>query len=359
MKAISCTVRILLQKLVTVFMQRAKIRLLFWGRSQVYDLPQLYTKPSAEIILKTLDLLSIGPVSFSGSTEGRPIVSDQGLPRYLTTIISSSLSWIASDEQRDLIYASASARLAERSGRSALPSLTRLFEVTPGLSVTLHEPSLTGDNLGLKTWTSSLLLAKRLQELSRHLPSPDGPCVRALELGAGTGLAGIAAACIWKADVTLTDLPQIVGNLGRNVGANSDMVEKAGGRVQTAILDWSDPTSTPKSDGERFPVIFAADPLYSPEHPRLLVDTVLRWLRWEWHSCLILELPLREGYDVERRELKRRLQDCGFILRDEGEDRGFDDWQGREGQLQEVRCSWSVWQPDISRLYTISANAKK
>ncbi len=45
-------------------------------------------------------------------------VDEDGVPNYLTGIISSSLSWIEDEDTRDRIYESASARLAERAGRT-------------------------------------------------------------------------------------------------------------------------------------------------------------------------------------------------------------------------------------------------
>jgi len=49
---------------------------------------------------------------------GRARVDEDGVPKYLTGIVSSSLSWIEDEDARERIYESASARLAERAGRT-------------------------------------------------------------------------------------------------------------------------------------------------------------------------------------------------------------------------------------------------
>ena len=212
------------------------------------------------------------------------------------------------------------------------------------------------------------MLARRLEGLRGYLPRPqppsrtEGPAgggglggeheggsgrgseLRVLELGSGTGLVGIAAACVWAAHVTLTDLPDIVPNLARNVDMNAALIERHGGEARTEVLDWADAGHVPER-GARYPVIVAADPLYSAEHPRLLVDTLVRWLEWRVESCFVVELPLRDGYDVERAELKTRLGEGGLRMVEEGEDVGVDDWRGRDGEAVEVRCWWSVWKP--------------
>ena len=241
---------------------------------------------------------------------------------------------------REQVWAAASARISERSGRSAMPTMLRRFNVEIHVEIVLREPSLTGDNLGLKTWASSLLLARRLGSLRNYLPS-EGFCV--LELGAGTGLVGIAAACIWKTQVTLTDLPEIVPNLQHNADQNTELVRSVGGSLSTMPLDWSETERTPASQHRKYPVILAADSLYSPEHPRLLSETVSKWLLRTDAARFIVELPLREGYDQERVELKGRLREIGLDVEAEGVESGYDDWEGRDGQLKEVACWWAIW----------------
>ena len=107
-----------------------------------------------------------------------------------------------------------------------MPSMMRTFEVPVSdghnVVVRLHEPSLTSDHLGFKTWTSSVLLSRRLTSLQQYLPQSQ---LRVLELGAGTGLVGIAAACAWGAKVTLTDLPDILPNLQMNTDRNGGVIE--------------------------------------------------------------------------------------------------------------------------------------
>ena len=314
-------------------------------RFEVHDLPQLYTSPSAASLLSTLDLLTRTASSFSSqageATEESPnLVDENGLTRYLTSIISSSLHWIRDEDAREEIWASASARISERSGRSAMPTMLRTFKVANDVKIALREPSLTEDKLGLKTWTSSLLLARRLTTLRKHIPSDE---FRVLELGAGTGLVGIAAACLWKAEVTLTDLPEIISNLQNNIDQNRDLIQSFGGLALNMSLDWSDIVHVPKSHDQRFPLVLAADPLYSPEHPRLLANTVVRWLRRTHDARFIVELPLRGGYDNERADLKARLKQAQLEVVIEGEEIGYDDWEGSDGQLADVKCWWAVW----------------
>jgi predicted nicotinamide N-methyase len=310
----------------------------------VYDLPQLYTKPPASSLLKVLDHLTRATPSFSdkdGLADTTSYSIDpSGLTRYLTSIISSPLSWIEEEDAREQVWAAASSRISERAGRTAMPTMLRKFNVTDQVEVVLREPSLTEDKLGLKTWTSSLLLARRLSSLHSYLPSE---AFRVLELGAGTGLVGIAAACIWRTDVSLTDLPDIVPNLQHNADYNTEIVQSFGGKTSVMSLDWSDAAHAPTSYHLQYPVILAADPLYSPAHPRLLAETVERWLLRTADARFIVELPLREGYDQERADLKARLRKIGLQVQAEGTESGYDDWEGYDGQLKEVACWWAVW----------------
>ncbi|KAI9777697.1 MAG: hypothetical protein M1839_008616 [Geoglossum umbratile] len=321
----------------------------------VLDLPQLYTKPPFSQLLSTLELVAVAPASWDGSAtsnsdngnsttrgylgakgEDGPKVREEGLPAYLTGIVKSPLSWLAPPE-REHIWETVSVRLSERAGRTAQPPFTRAFTIpsngtgSGALTIRLHEPTLTADNLGLKTWAAAYLLARRLSSLP--LPAPE----RVLELGAGTGLVGIAAAAVWGAPVHLTDLPAIVPNLRRNVEANGEVIGVAGGVATVGVLDWGD-VGAPGDGGVTYPLILAADPIYSPLHPKLLVQAVARFLGKGPQSRLVVELPRREAYEPEIRELRERVEGVGLRVLEEGEESGFDDWGSGE-----VRCWWGVW----------------
>lgn len=361
------------------------------GDLHVFDLPQLYTRPSAEDILDALALLTSAPPSWEGSdvegtlnragqigkrksarlTPGKNVrVNPEGVTRYLTGIVSSDLRWIQDDVVKEEIWNQASLRLSERSGRSAMPALDRSFRIplrTGGeesTEIVIHEPALTGDNLGLKTWASSYLLAKRFSALDLPLSkSDDSNAPRILELGSGTGLVGLAAACVYGASVVLTDLPSIFSNLAHNIRINQDAIEQNGGSVQGGILDWTEPTTcrvfsdTARDPDDsssaltgRFPVIVAADSLYSAEHPRLLVNTIGTWLSEEAGARVVVEFPLREGYSAERIDFRTRMMGIGLEIVSEGEEFGFDDWgwSGEERSEDEddngrVKCWWSIW----------------
>ena len=142
----------------------------------------------------------------------------------------------------------------------AMPEMTRTWVIPasasiPELKFEIREPPLTGDNLGLKTWGTAYAIAKKLEDFGqtyfidlingkgdsssdssggRYDTSP----MRVLELGAGTGLVGIAAGAIWSTDVVLTDLNEIQDNLLHNIRKNSSLVDYRGGNISGEILDW-------------------------------------------------------------------------------------------------------------------------
>ncbi len=229
-------------------------------------------------------------------------------------------------------------------------AITRTFKIPlhddDVFELQLHEPALTADNLGLKTWASSYLLAKRLPALRSSLPSLSSQS-NILELGSGTGLVGLAAAAIFKAHVVLTDLPEIVPNLRNNIEANATHLATFGGSAQAEVLDWSNPSAFESDSSSAplpnsFPWILAADPIYSSDHPRLLGQTIEYHLSRHKDARFIVELPLREPYAAERKDLMQRLSALGLVILDEGEEVGYDDWM-EGGQLAEVRCCWAVW----------------
>ncbi|KAL8934926.1 MAG: hypothetical protein Q9211_004975 [Gyalolechia sp. 1 TL-2023] len=304
----------------------------------VLDLPQLYTRPPAADLLLALDRLQVKPAIWHDAVEvNNRMVDEEGVPKYLTSIVGSPLAWIADDNIKDQIWQAASARLCERSGRSE------------AVSITLHEPSLTADNLGHKTWLASFLLAKRLASMRPYLPpltqkasvssisDISSSSIHAIELGAGTGLVGLALAALVDIDVHLTDLPAIVPNLRANVESN------ARGNTSVGELDWSDL----KDEGEqlKYDLVLAADPLYSPQHPAWLVATIKYVLKKDKMARAVIELPLREAYMPEVEDFKNRMEVVGLSIEVEGLESGFEDWESahERNARTEVQCWWAVW----------------
>lgn len=348
----------------------------------VLDLPQLYQRPSARDLLSTLGDLTSKPSSWDASPRSSSLqspnrvpvrrkrkIKNEGVPGYLTKIISSPLAWIPDDMEKEQVWEAASQRLSERSGRTATGAITRTFDVQLSanvegavdgiktsmqagvdkvLKLVIHEPTLTSDNLGLKTWASAFLLAKRLRLFRSTLPLLE-PDASILELGAGTGLVGLAAAAVFQRQVYLTDLPEIVPNLEKNVHANVASIQAYDGSAEAAVLDWSEPSAfEPTATPQSFPLVLAADSVYSPKQPRLLASAIQHHISLDANARLLTETPVREGYSEERAELRERLRALGLEVLMEGEDVGVDDWGNAddsddENEENEVRCRWAIW----------------
>jgi hypothetical protein len=346
-------------------------------KKPVLDLPQLYTRPSPETLLETLELLTLTPQSWDVDKDAntelehpahteqqarrRAVqVNPEGVTRYLTSIVSNPLKWIHDEEVKEEVWKQASLRLSERSGRTAMGALSRDFRIpnaTSSFNLSIHEPALTGDDLGLKTWAASYMLSKRLHQFGLIAQiKGSGPSI--LELGSGTGLVGLAMAAL-GADVVLTDLPSIHENLARNAKDNSAVIEQNGGSTRTGTLDWTQPascelyndgvvTQTLSAIDSKFPIILAADSLYSPEHPRMLVNTIAAWLSEDANAQVIAEFPYRAAYLPEIKDFRERMERIGLSLLEEGEESGFDDWgasgaaDGDEDRAL-VTCWWSRW----------------
>lgn len=223
-------------------------------------------------------------------------------------------------------------------------------ESTKALMITLHEPSLTADNLGHKTWLASFLLAKHLPTLVPHILSlgryGQEARTRVIELGAGTGLVGLSVAALFDVDVHLTDLATIVPNLRSNVdNYQPKAISNAKGNISVAELDWSALPCPEGGEQTKYDLVVAADPLYSPKHPVWLVAAIDHVARRDRVARVVIELPLREAYMPEVEDLKKRMRTLGLVIEVEGLESGFEDWESayRKNARTEVNCWWAVW----------------
>lgn len=235
---------------------------------------------------------------------------------WLTQLISCDFGWM-SEEESEEIRSLAALRLAENCGRTAQPEMLRAIEI-PLLTtkLLLKEPSLTSDNLGLKTWGSSFVLGSRLaqQQQKKYLLDP------VLELGAGTGLVGMVACCLGYPTM-LTDLGEIVPNLQSNIELNE--IENA----RVAELDWSNPLNFIEKFGKlQFSTIILSDPLYSAQHPPWIVNMLNTFLSHDKDSRVLLQVPIRRTFEKERASLWHLMEINGYIVEEESEELGYDDF---------------------------------
>lgn len=237
-------------------------------------------------------------------------------------------------------------------------AMSRIFTIPNSsgeeFTLTLYEPSITADNLGMKTWVSSFLLSRRLHAILDVAPPlvptettvpKNDRTLRALELGSGTGLVGMSFAALHgkSASIHLTDLPTIVPNLAHNVALNVELLTKTAATVTTGVLDWSTTPDYPAPQAEQYDLIFAADALYSPKHPKWLVNTIVHWLSRGLDARVVVEMPLREAYLSQIQDFRQRMEQAGLAVVEQGEEVGYDDWENSDGLQLEVRCCWAIW----------------
>lgn len=228
---------------------------------------------------------------------------------WLTRIVSNDLKWL-NTEDKDLIQKEASLRISENCGRTAQPELIRKIKLKnmhhiPVDYITLKEPSLTNDNLGLKTWGSSLILSQKLINDKSLLKEP------ILELGSGTGLVGITCKLLGYNDIYLTDLKEILPNLKDNLLLNG-----LDGHVEE--LDWENPLAfCQKHPALKFKTIILSDPIYSADHPHLIKKVLSQFVGKD--TTVIIQVPLRRSYEDVRDLLWKLLDEELMLIHEENE----------------------------------------
>lgn len=222
------------------------------------------------------------------------------------------------------------------------------------VSIAIAEARCEAEGLHLATWSSSFLLSNTLHKLEidrEQLRQGDDNKYSILELGAGTGLTGLSAAAVWGTRSLLTDLPGIVPGLQVNVDINKDAMRATGGAVACGTLDWNKPdvvhlhmpgpdgrSTIELDEGNMFPIVLAADTMYTEDHPSLLSQMIVKCLRRTATARAIVMWPLRIAYIDHIREFWDLMDAAGLVAEQEGrEEIDLKDWD--DEKLHE----WSVW----------------
>ncbi len=173
-----------------------------------------------------------------------------------------------------------------------------------GYSIHLQQQAAKNTETGGAVWTAGVQLARYLEQRFATTASK----MKCLELGSGTGIVGLAFACL-GGDMTLTDLPKVIKHsTAKNVAANIEAVRKGGGNVHVCEFSWGDTTRETQLallggldstnsvnissaiDSKKityaveqtrvpFDLIVASDVIYSKQTAKLLFSTVLYLLQ--------------------------------------------------------------------------------
>ncbi|GME82379.1 unnamed protein product [[Candida] boidinii] len=122
----------------------------------------------------------------------------------------------------------------------------------------------------------------------------------------------------------MTDLPEIIDNLNKNIDINN--VDKL--KVKAEILDWCNPQSfLDKYPNQKYDTIILSDPIYSPHHPILVKDMLNLFMKDLNTSRVLLQIPIRSRFENERSVLFDLIKDkCGFIEIEDEIEHGYDDF---------------------------------
>ncbi|KAJ3349297.1 Methyltransferase-like protein 21A [Allomyces javanicus] len=198
------------------------------------------------------------------------------------------------ESEDDDIAALASASIANLSGRAAASGARAQHWHFPGtpISLTIAEASLAQAELGCVTWGSGAVLAALLA--NQTIPIRAG--ARVLELGSGTGVAGLVAARFTE-NITLTDgHPGVVKVLAENAASNAPHA-----RVAQFDWNWALGEGDDRAAGFRgcADVVLAADVIYEPAAVAPFAAAVKAACAKEGATEVVVVLPMRVRYANE------------------------------------------------------------
>ena len=265
-----------------------------------------------------------------------PSTSESIMIEYLTRLLSHPK--IHTFENGEEMLDKISNLIAKYCGSAVSGGSIRYFmleDEEKGIKVPIQikELGIANDNIGWKTWGASYPFSQKViknEKLFEDIKINQNKNYTILELGSGTGLAGVTMVKRLQLEnvhnwtLHLTDLPEIIENLEENVILNDTAVKD---KVFVKALDWNDPSEFKKeTHNAKFDYVVVCDCLYSPEHPKLVAETISEFLAED--GLLYLELPLRQKYERERKTLWDLLKTKNFKKIEEQFDEGFDDYGG-------------------------------
>ena len=152
--------------------------------------------------------------------------------------------------------------------------------VVSGQRVKIVEQGSQGRGTAWCVWDGSIVLARYLEADPRSIPEGD---YKIVELGAGTGLAGICCSVLFpSAQVCLTDIEDALPALEANVNLNRSLV---GERISVEHCDWTKPNDAIVNG--TWDIVLATDVVWLEELVDPFINTLYRIVKKN-PKCIIL-----------------------------------------------------------------------
>lgn len=186
-------------------------------------------------------------------------------------------------------------------------------------------PIFSDEWLGSELWPAAEALISHLQEISAGSQSLTAQ--RVVELGAGSGACGLAAACLGAKHVILTDKRSLLPLLRINATAAGAALSKHA-QIEVHSLEWSEDPMPVSTFGEVDLVLMSdcLNPVYGTGHATALAATLGKLLRNSANTCcgerpmpLGLLAQTRRGQCVAEAEFFSSTSRFGMMTRAIGE----------------------------------------
>lgn len=232
------------------------------------------------------------------SSGGRELVAAAGT----SSCDSTGANAVAMDDDGDLV-------LDRRRRKKVRRSDDHVLTVQHGITSSLR-------SVGLQVWKAAMLLTDFV--LHKSFASSEFDGVTAMEIGAGTGLVGLAQARVAR-KVFITDRgTDILDNCLANVRLNSSTLKFDEAKIHVRELDWktawpppvgtrdaSDPSSVylwsanEIEEAEKATLLLAADVIYSDSLTDLFFDTQRQLMSRGVKKVLYLTLEKRYNFSLD------------------------------------------------------------
>ncbi|KAI2641097.1 hypothetical protein GGS21DRAFT_356849 [Xylaria nigripes] len=177
-------------------------------------------------------------------------------------------------------------------------------------------------DVGLQSWSAAFILTQLMCTCPDRLSLTKetlGSTPRIIELGAGTGLVGIALGKILHhlgvlaPTIIATDFhPTVLANLRANIAKNFPALnedEYSMPLIQAAPLDWETPDLSPPLD-KQADMLVATDVIYEPKHAVWLRDCATRMLKPDGIFWLMLTVRTTGKFEGITETVRIAFDEC-------------------------------------------------